>query len=97
MPDLLELAESYARYGKQADARALGLFLVRLNPRDAGARLRVTRLFQRPEDAFVRLWLLAPVSSAGARKESERELGALGLRPELVSRALKGGAIVELR
>ena len=97
VPDLLRLAEAYSRDGKHAEARALGLFLVRLNPRDSGARLKATRFFQRPQDVFFRLWLLAPVSSAGARKESEHEIGALGLRPELVSRALNGGAIVELR
>ena len=95
VPDLLELSESSARHGKQADARALGLFLVRLDPRDSEARMRVTRLFQRPEDAFVRLWLLAPV--AGARKELDREFGELGLRRDLVRRALEGEAIVELR
>lgn len=94
VPQLLGLAEAYAAHGEAAAARTLGLFLVRLTPADSAVRTRVARLFDRPEEVFVRLWLLAPVREA--RDGLDRDLERLGLRPDFVRRASKGEAIVEL-
>ena len=95
VPELRLVAESYARFGKPEEARKLGLFLVRVKARDLQLRLKVARLFRRPRDAFIRLWLLAPNSGANARAEYDRELRELGLRPDLVRRALQGESLLK--
>jgi predicted Zn-dependent protease len=96
VPALLPLARALLDAGKADRARALSLFLLRLAPADRGAVVSVVDAFDRPEDAFVRLWALAPRREPDLVQRFENEALKLGLEPPVL-RALPGGAPVKAR
>ena len=54
--DLTRLARLYAQHDQMDTARRIVLFVARLRRRDPAATQRIALYFNRPEDAFVRLW-----------------------------------------
>ena len=53
---LTRLARLYAQHDQMDTARRLVLFVARIGRRDPAATQRIALYFNRPEDAFVRLW-----------------------------------------
>jgi hypothetical protein len=76
--------------GKADDARTLALFLLRLAPAERGAVLTVLDAFDRPEDAFVRLWALASRREPDLQERFGTEAMHLGLDPAALRGLLRG-------
>jgi hypothetical protein len=68
----------------------LSLFLLRLAPAERGAVLAVLAAFDRPGDAFVRLWALAARREPDLARRFDAEALGLGLDPAAL-KALLGG------
>lgn len=84
----LEIAQQHAADGEHDQARACALFAAQRNPQNVAARRLVGEYFNRPGDAFIRLWAWRVAGKSGAnpaefqeniRRESEAlavDLGA---------------------
>jgi len=81
--ELSDLAHALARSGEVARARAVALFAAELAPREGAPQRAVAELFDRPEDAYVRLWALTRAANlspgdadlARSLAELRKELG----------------------
>jgi predicted Zn-dependent protease len=86
--DLLDLVAAQRAHGRPDDARRLGLFVWRLAPGDAEVREAVLASFDREEDAFVRLWILAQAGGEAGASRFAAELAALGIDGRKVGEVL---------
>ncbi len=81
----LDAARRFVALGEHDQARAAALFAAQSRPKDLSALRLVAQLFNRPQDAFVRLWAwqravaLAP-EDAALRSSRQAELTKLGMK-----------------
>ncbi len=76
--ELSDLARAFARGGESSWAREVALFAAELAPREGAPQRAVAELFDRPEEAYVRLWALTRAAKlAPGDAEIARDLEAL--------------------
>lgn len=81
----LDAAKRFVALGEHDQARAAALFAAQSRPKDLSALRLVAQFFNRPQDAFVRLWAwqravaLAP-EDAALRSSRQAELTKLGMK-----------------